>query len=854
MKYLLFFLSYSVVLFAQQDSVTTLHDPQNSSAYKIKAQQIQTDFTPTFSDILNRYSGFNLEGDHAILRGASSENIGYYVEGFYMNSLKNNHFETFIIPQAIGQLNIEAGNYNARYSYGNAGIINTRFKKGRGAPSINVDYKTDSFLQGTRKQLNTFGYNDKILTVTANGAINTLGHFNYFIAYQKKDFMDNVKRFSKGFTFSNIEFTDPNRESRFNADWKVRDDFTNGNSLNSDVVNAHFGFEDNNVKATLIAIWANKKQYADNNPYFNVFNPRSQYTLTDHISLLKKVQYRLNSHIAMELNGSFQQNKAQLKDDYYGSKWHMWLNWDALKEKDENISLNNGENLKPYQHNKYLFSAQHAIKNPNYFKDENRKWGIGFKLMAHLNRYFKIEAQIKRNVHRYKHYSINANATRYRADSKIGRYYSLAQVSNMRNYGYGQWGGDKNPIRKAKIPHMTNLFLTTSTQIKGFNSTVVYQYSYYNSDVIRLEHQNSGWGALTRGKYEGWLGKAKTYRNHLFRLFNSYQVSPSLKVALNAGSYISLPSTGKNIEFIYHYCIAGPSLFTSIPKPALAHKIDFNLIYFPQLFPGKLNLTFFRDINSGIYVEGYRNKASEKKRGMEAQFTSYRKKGFKFSVGYTYIDAQNEYEQNLRNKYYQQFITPDGYSHLYFPSSYVRPHTMVLNMDWRGMENKISLLNGWGAVLNYTLKSGKVYTHTKPRFLRKYDRYGGSRYLKDLIFGERLQAFNEESTPWYHRLNLSIDKTITINHNNTLKFYCTVYNLFNRKNILNLYAYTQSTKTDGYLEDENNLKGESAQFTEQFVNIYKAVNGENGAALWELTDRQLYDHPRQIHMGVAFGF
>ena len=84
-----------------------------------------------------------------------------------------------------------------------------------------------------------------------------------------------------------------------------------------------------------------------------------------------------------------------------------------------------------------------------------------------------------------------------------------------------------------------------------------------------------------------------------------------------------------------------------------------------------------------------------------------------------------------------------------------------------------------------------------------------------------------------------------------VKLYLYVYNLFNRRNVTNVYGRTGNTEDDGFLTDPN-LSGQIVEASggATYRQLYEAVNLANRQHYWITEGGDLFDSPRQLRLGV----
>ena len=135
------------------------------------------------------------------------------------------------------------------------------------------------------------------------------------------------------------------------------------------------------------------------------------------------------------------------------------------------------------------------------------------------------------------------------------------------------------------------------------------------------------------------------------------------------------------------------------------------------------------------------------------------------------------------------------------------------------------------------------------QFIDAYD--AGVDYMYDTRTREALEPVNSSTTPWTSNIDLRIDKSFKVLDNLSAQIYMRVTNLFNSKNVINVFQATGSAQDDGFITDP--VRSESFINTyggQDYVDMYKAINLDNGQAYWDATGLQLYGTPRQIMLGM----
>jgi hypothetical protein len=147
-----------------------------------------------------------------------------------------------------------------------------------------------------------------------------------------------------------------------------------------------------------------------------------------------------------------------------------------------------------------------------------------------------------------------------------------------------------------------------------------------------------------------------------------------------------------------------------------------------------------------------------------------------------------------------------------------------------------------GLNLTFLLGSGTPYT----RWSSAVALGGGRSSLEGQI--------NGSSKPWNFRSNLRIDKNIALEwgrdesqnkKNANLNVYLQVLNLFNTRNVMNVYQFTGLPDDDGYLS--------SAQAQAQLANTNSAAAFSDMYSI-RVNAPGNFSLPRQIRIGLLFTF
>ena len=242
-------------------------------------------------------------------------------------------------------------------------------------------------------------------------------------------------------------------------------------------------------------------------------------------------------------------------------------------------------------------------------------------------------------------------------------------------------------------------------------------------------------------------------------------------------------------------------------------------------------------------------------KGLSFVFDFRRTGGSRYSANYTLQFAEGSGSNANSGANLAQSGQPN--LRILQPLDFDQRHSFVLNYDYRfGTEKDykgptlkgkggkvIQLFEDVGFNISFILGSGTPYTRWNTAVP-----FGGN--ARSSIVGQ----INGSSKPWNYRANLRIDKNIELNWGKKgeddkktadLNIYLQVLNLFNTRNILNVYNYTGNPSDDGYLTSTQAQAALAlANSAVAFRDMYNISINQPGN----------FSSPRQIRIGLMFNF
>jgi hypothetical protein len=122
--------------------------------------------------------------------------------------------------------------------------------------------------------------------------------------------------------------------------------------------------------------------------------------------------------------------------------------------------------------------------------------------------------------------------------------------------------------------------------------------------------------------------------------------------------------------------------------------------------------------------------------------------------------------------------------------------------------------------------------------------------LDDARAREPLEPIGQSTTPWNYSVNLKVDKSVNVSgYNVTLFAY--VENLFNTKNVLNVYSRSGNAYDDGFLTDPSLSSEIVAAQGDLYADLYRNVNIENRQHYMYDFGQDLFGTPRIVKFGAS---
>jgi len=859
------------------------------------------------NNILALTPGVVYQDNTLFVRGGRQDEVGYYLEGASITDPVVGGRAVTISQDAIEEIQVQSGGYTAEYGGANAGIVYTQVKSGTQDFKASAEYITDNIsFKGKNDRFDGkerlgaywYGYNEFTGTVSGplfSNQIKFFGLFNY--NFQN----DQTPQAYPGMSLGRIG------------------DATTGDTLDFQYPAGSIyknSFEQYSGTGTLTLdynplIFRLVGSYTANSTY----NPFSSARTAGNIANLwdldrvenvdqtdgagsLKITHILNPNTFYEISGGYSFNTLErydplLKDNFFGygdsvANAGVGVYW------TKSAGDNPGRFERPTRYNimGFSFNAPGDVIS-GYQKFKRERINLSAALSTQLGKEHSLKIGGEYQMFTIRNYSWGNEALMalsqliYQNDqlpagdpAKVSQDQVLIN-RGPNNYGYDLYGNEVNgddPVIGAKKPIFAAFYVQDKIEYKDLIINVGLRYDYINVDNLEFKDPTRPELSIDPNSGEilidGWQ-EVPTFSAVSPRLGFSFPVTDLTVFHAQYGKFVQqtrlrdiyqgMYATSYNLNGGFE--ITAPVGFNIQPTRTTQYEIGFT----QQIGEiASFDITgFYKDIQNQVVfdkvttdptspIKGYNvliNGDFATTKGIELSFNMRRTARFQANASATFQDAQGtgSYPNSARGivgapldgvtVFKPQYISP-----LEFNNS-VRGN---INLDYRwGKDDGPAILSQFGLSALISFNSGHPFTTGK----------GGADLEGDARDRQPVEPLSNSSTPWIYQFDLRVDKTFSIMDKLSANIYFAVINLFDTRNIENVFLRTGSTDDDGYITDPA-LGGKLVEtYGPEYAALYRAVNidyseqwqvAQNGAPI--TTQPLFYGPPRQIRFGIRLEY
>ncbi len=719
------------------------------------------------------------------VRGGRSGTVGYFYDGFSIQDPFVGRAGMRIMPDALEEINLTSGGFPAEYGEALSGIVNAVTKEGsrefRGKVRFYDGYTSPYNLE--------------------NGTF--------------KPLQRNGNNCFGGDLSGPIPFLSEKRASFFAASEYLDNDGYLPHSKSEEWTHtAKFNIQPM-ASMKLIATGSYYKAAAEVYEHRDV-NDRSYDFNLDGLGIAKtkaflyglKGNYNLNERtIAAFSYSHFYTDTKRAPEHLFDVYWKDWPGY----SEDSNGVYNGTIHEDNYQYSLDYFNTGYTSGDdyqPTYRRRTTEYHSMALNLTSQFDKYNQI-----RSGGEFRKYDLHWDSKQFFNDEPYGEKYDHA-------------------------PNYAMLYLQDKLELKDLIVNAGLRWDYLSSEV------------------DYWPNVLDTVNNPQIRSGSQSQISPRIGIShpisdnsvirFNYGYFFQVPN------YTYMYSNLQANLNSGYPlvgNPALkAEKTIAYEIGLNHMISGDFRIditTYYKDVKNlistkeiGLHgvspVTQFINEDYGSVKGVDLTLEKVAHGPLSGSLVYSYMIAKGN-SSSAYDGYYNYITNPnDSVKPVKeYPLSFDQRHTATANVDyrvrrdWHGHFFGLAVPGAWGINLVGRYGSGLPYTVTDNT-------------------GHRMGSINEGRLPASIAVDMRFNKDIYVSNDNMFfSFFVEVENLFNRRNIVNVYTNTGRPDDDGRSFELTADPDGSGPFTAEDVNKYYRLLAQ---------DPQNLSDPRTIRAGLEFNF
>jgi len=826
------------------------------------------------------------------IRGGRSNEVGYYVDGASSRDVVTGNNAVNVIPEAVQELQLQAGGFNAQFGGANSGILTQTLKTGGSSWKFSIQGETDNLAGenktfGDNKQfLDTYSYGYNNLVATVSGALTD--KIRLFVAGEREFQRDSEKVFWTGFRFEHEkdnpkkQLVDTGNRGGIAGEVVPVLDLANGNvPFGEDerlTANGTLLFDLNPIRLRLSAnVTTRTRQRRRNNsanlPILNILNgDRIPERESSNGLYSLRLTHLLTPTSYYDVSLNLFDRRTKTVDPVFGDNYLLYS--DSLAAVDNGWTNDSyTRSAQPYDLNGFPFMRDgSALTNPNKFSesyinfdanysaqmgDHEVKLGAGYQKFdirfwasggfrtgrggggGAMLEFLRSFPELTRSV------AGDENFT----DLTI----QMRRSGNIANYGYDVFGNktDVEGLNGPRKPSFSHLYIQDKFEAGELVINAGIRLDVFDLDDNEWVNGNEdpGFVISTFDIDETQLRKVDAITKLSPRLGFAFPVTDKTVFHLQYGTFYQAPQLG----FLYAgpgtiaqivgsgNFLANPAGFGLEPIETTQYEIGFNQEVTES---AAFDVTaFYRDIKGQLQIEKittvaasgaqsynqYTNGDFATTKGVEFTFRMRRVNRLSSSLNYTFSDARGTGSQP--NGAVSAIESNVQVPTVISPLEFNRRHVGSFNLDYRFDANESSMLKNLGANLLFTFASGHNFTRAFGTIGQRGSEEGGILADDDPRPRRPLESVNASQTPWTKRFDIKVDKTLNIGGFNT-NLYVYVQNFLNTQNVLNVYSRTGNAFDDGFLSNPTLSAGSIAEAGEQYIALYNAINIANRQHYW----------------------
>ena len=869
-----------------------------NSVRTVGAEEIGNSASRSVSGMLDMQAGVNITNGRLSIRGSRAEEVAYTLDGASITDVVNTGRDVSAIPEALAEISVESGGYGAHIGGANSGVVRQTLKTGGSEVGGTVRFETGDY-----------GYTD--LTATVGVPIGD--KIRTFVALRSNHVDDHTPTYYTDFSIndgqpmeSTVSGNAPDGESVaivFDSGGKNGVEHRKRDILQ---INATGTVDLGPLNLRLSAVVDNNTYESNSLPIYNMFNterlPKSERSLT---MTTARANYFLNPNMLVTAGISTFSRKFESYDDGMGKPgsfgeaigWYdsssvaaagIDASWWAAG--NTNFATPGATYTSPAD---YYVANTFAFKRPGdittgWSKNQRDSFGMDAGLTWQRGDH-EIRAGFDYKKYTYRTYYLSTSAM-YNLNKAIADgTYSRDDVNSesnesvtsaLSNYnrggqiGYDDYGNEVNSGWDGpREPTVTSLYINDKYESGDLVVSAGVRIDNFMMDDWKMKDpSNPGWDESNQGIIDSEFSESETKSVLQPRLGLAFPVSDQTVFHLQYGKFAQMPELDLPYASTrYMHLVWGGQNYTPDPMgfdldPIETTQYEVGMSY--QFAPSAaIDVTAFAKNTTGqIVISKNREVDIDNTYGVAQDAPYYENgdfttvNGFEFTLrtrrisnlqtyaSYTWSDARgiNSDPNTGAGNLSQEALSPPPL--MISPLYYHNKHRGAVALDYRFSEG---MLNGLGVNFEYKVNSGHPYTLSDGGMGQRAA--DGGAILADARSREPQEPVGSSTTPWQRYANLKVDYNLSLGGVGVTLF-AYVNNLFDTKNVINVYSRSGNAYDDGFLTDPALSTEIVAANGQDYVDLYRNVNLENRQHFMSDFGLDVFSTPQIVKMGVSVNF
>ena len=871
-----------------------------NSVRSVSSEEIQNSASRSVSGMLDMQAGVNITNGRLSIRGSRAEEVAYTLDGASITDVVNTGRDVSAIPEALAEISVESGGFGAHIGGANSGVVRQTLKTGG-----------NEVMGSARFETGDYGHTD--LTATVGVPIGD--KIKTFIALRSNHVDDWDPTYYTDFSINNGEMLESTVSGSTPDGDSVQVVFNSGGKdgvahRSQDVlqINATGTVDLGPLNLRLSAVVDNNTYESNQLPIYYMFNterlPKTERKLSMYNA---RANYFLNPNMLLTAGLSTFKRTYEKYDDGMGKPGNfgdLLGHYDSTSIAAAGLDASywaggNTDYATPgatynspgayYVANTFAFSRPGDILT-DYDKNERSSFGFdagltwqrgdheirtGFDYKKYTYRVYELSTTAMYNINKG---IADGNYTREQAASgdNVTVTNALSLYNRDGQIGYDDYGNEVDDgFDGPREPTVTSFYINDKFESGDLVISAGVRLDNFMMDDFKMKDPaNPGWDQSNQGIIEDQFEDSETKSVLQPRIGLAFPVSDQMVFHLQYGKFAQMPELDLPYASTrYMHLVWGGQNYTPDPMgfdldPIETTQYEVGMSY--QFLPSAaIDVTAFAKNTTGQVVIGKNDAVDINNTYGVAQDAFYYKNGdfttvngFEFTLrtrrvsnlqtygSYTWSDARgiNSDPNTGAGNIAQDLLSPPPL--MISPLYYHNKHRGAVALDYRLGEDQ-GVLSGLGINFEYKFNSGHPYTLSDGGMGQRAA--DGGAILADARSREPQESIGGSTTPWQYYSNLKVDYKMSLGGVGVTLF-AYVDNLFDTKNVINVYSRSGNAYDDGFLTDPALSSEIVAANGQTYVDLYRNVNLENRQHYMTDFGFDVFATPQIVKMGVAVNF